>query len=73
MWKGERVWPDDPVEGTKREKERLMSVDQAYDDSKPTADKPTAENTKAEIKQYLDDNGIDYDSDALKDELLELV
>lgn len=35
--------------------------------------KPTSSNTKKEIKQWLDDQGIEYASDALKDDLLELV
>lgn len=35
--------------------------------------KPTSNNTKKEIKKYLDKKEIEYTSDMLKDELLELV
>ena len=35
--------------------------------------KPTAANTVAEIKNYLDANGISYDKSAKKDELLALI
>lgn len=37
------------------------------------ASKPTSSNTKAEIKDYLDEEGIDYSESMLKDELLDLV
>lgn len=43
------------------------------DDESADSGKPTKSNTKEEIKAYLDEEGIDYDADALKDELLELV
>ena len=36
-------------------------------------DKPTVANTVAEIKNYLDANGISYDNSAKKDELLALI
>lgn len=34
---------------------------------------PTSKNTVDEIKAYLDENGVEYDSKAKKAELLELV
>lgn len=35
--------------------------------------KPTMDNTKKEIEQYLDDQGIEYDEFATKSDLLELI
>lgn len=35
--------------------------------------KPDSSNTKAEIKEYLESEGIEYTESMLKDELLELV
>ena len=37
------------------------------------SEKPTNDNTVDEIKAYLDENGVEYDSKAKKAELLELV
>ena len=35
--------------------------------------KPTMENTKAEIKAYMDENGIEYNSSDLKADLLQKI
>lgn len=68
MWKGERVYHHDPVEGTGKEKQALMDCGQAYSD-KPIY--PTMDNTKKEIEAWLDANGIEYDEYATKAELIE--
>lgn len=68
MWKGERVYPGDPVEGTDKERDALMDCGQAYSDD-PIY--PTMENTKKEIEVWLDAEGIEYDEYATKSELIE--
>lgn len=68
MWKGERVTPGTPVEGTDKERQALLDADLAYKE----VSRPNSNSTVKEIKAYLDAEGIEYESGALKDELLEL-
>lgn len=68
MWKGERVRPGDPVNGTDKEKQAMLECGQAYNDEMSY---PTMENTKKEIELWLDENDIPYDEYATKSELIE--
>ncbi|WP_435370808.1 HeH/LEM domain-containing protein [Fructilactobacillus ixorae] len=43
------------------------------DDESTDSEKPTDANTLTEIKEYLNSQGIDYDSNAKKADLLKLV
>lgn len=60
---------DEPFEAAEGDVDHVGGIEPCKED----LDKPTSANTKAEIKDWLDDQGIEYSSDALKDELLELV
>lgn len=51
------------VEVTNKDSEEVETLEVA----------PTMANTKKEIEEYLDDNGIEYDEYATKTELLELI
>lgn len=41
--------------------------------AEPKASKPNTGSTKAEIKAYMEQNGLDYDEGFTKTELLELI
>ena len=49
------------------------AVSKDWKPEKEKDSKPTKSNTVAEIKAYLDENEIEYEPDAKKDELLDLV
>lgn len=67
---GERVYPGDPVQGTQKQKEALLTCGQAYDDGEETV---TMDNTKKEIEAFLEANEIEYSEYSTKAELLELI
>lgn len=73
VWKGERVKPGDPVEGTQKEMQALIACGQAYDDTEKADKAPTMSNTKKEIEAFLDESGIAYDEFATKSQLLDLI
>lgn len=57
---------------THDEEQQAVETGLAYYDKPKKTVKPTMENTKKEIEQYLDENGIEYDEFVTKSELLEL-
>lgn len=62
---GQRQWVDEV------EAQGYIDAGEAIETS-PGGDKPL-DGTKKEIKKWLDDHNVDYDSDALKDELIEIL
>lgn len=66
-----------PREGLNPSSERVQSlIDKGYiEEQAPEVvqDKPTEDWTKPKIQEYLDDEGIEYNKSANKDELLALV
>jgi len=69
-YRGKRVAPGDPVDGTQSQKQNLIDCNQAYDDGQ---DKVTMDNTKDEIIAYLESEEIEFNKTATKAELLELI
>ncbi len=70
---GRRVKPHDPVIGSDKQKQNLIDCNQAYDDGLEAEPKPSMDDTKAEIIEYLNAHYIEHNSNATKAELLELI
>ena len=66
--RGKSVKAGDPVEGTDRQKQRLLDCGQAYEDKKPKEDY-----TVNELKSYMEGEGIEFTSSMKKYELLEKI
>ena len=70
---------DDEPEETEDDSEERESedvsedVEEETDDEKPFDKAPNSNNTKAEMKEYLDHYNVEYKSDMLKDEIYDLV
>ncbi len=73
IWKGERVKAKDPVtDATQKEIDAGLECGQFYDDNVEAEPKPTMDNTKAEIIEYLNAHYIEHSDSMTKAELLEL-
>lgn len=68
-WRGQVIAEGEPYpDMEEKEEKKLVRIGKAE-----YIPKPSANNTVEEIKQYMDDNGIAYDSSMLKDDLLEKI
>jgi len=64
---GKKVNVGDPVEGTDRQKQRLLECGQAYEEN------ISQSSTVDEIKSYMKSEGIEFTSSMNKSELLEQI
>ena len=64
---GKKVKAGDPVEGTDRQKQRLLECGQAYEEN------ISQSSTVPEIKSYMKSEGIEFNSSMNKSELLEQI
>lgn len=71
-WRSNKYDQDEIMPATEEQARRLTQAGVAYYDFVED-EKPTMNNTKKEIEQYLDGHDIEYDEYATKAELLELI
>jgi len=68
FWRGSYYKKGEAMPATGKQAERLVKCGRAYTE----LDRPTDRNTIAQIKEYLDKDGVSYDASLTKAELLEL-